>query len=134
MIKTQGWEQRLADYLRKVHAGEIVLSRYDCAFFTAGWVEIACGVQINHQSLRSGLSKEESLRLLAERSLSDWVSDVLQNAVSISQAMRGDVVLRRQSGLEALGICDGESSQFLGLKSGLTAVPTLSCDLAWSLQ
>lgn len=134
MTKTQGWEQRLADYLRDVHAGRVALSRYDCAAFAAGWVEVACGVQISHPVLRSGLTKEESLARLAERSLTDWVSDVLSNAVPVSRAMRGDVVLKRQGGLEALGICDGEASQFLGLEKGLVAVQTLSCDLAWSLS
>lgn len=133
MNKLQGWEQRLADYLREVHSGRIPLSRYDCAAFAAGWVGLACGVQINHPALSSQLTREESLARLGERPLADWVSDVLHNAIPISQAMRGDIVLRRQSGLEALGICDGEGSQFLSSESGLIVVPTLSCDLAWSL-
>lgn len=133
MIKTQGWEQRLADYLRDVHIGKVSLSHYDCAMFAARWVEIACNIQIKHSMLRSGLTREESLRLLNERSLIEWVSEVLSNAIPILQAMRGDIVLRRQAGLEALGICDGEGSQFLSSESGLIVVPTLSCDLAWSL-
>lgn len=134
MNKLQGWEQRLADYLREVHAGRIPLSRYDCAAFAAGWVGRACGVQINHPALSIQLTQEESLARLEERPLADWVSDVLHNAIPISQAMRGDIVLRRQGGLEALGICDGEAAQFLGPEYGLIAVPTLSCDVAWSLS
>lgn len=133
-MKLQGWEQRLADYLRDCHSGKIILSRYDCATFAASWVEIATGRTIRHSSLKNNIDRKESLELLAALSIERCVSEILPNVVTILSVSRGDVVLLRQDGLSALGICDGENSYFLHTDRGLNPVPTVRCDVAWSVD
>lgn len=133
-MKLQGWEQRLAEYLRDCHSGKIDLSRYDCARFAALWVEIATGRTIVHPFLKEGVTHDDSLNMLSQRTLESCVSEVLLNTVVILRAMRGDIVLRRQNGLSALGICDGENSYFLHERRGLSPLPTLQCDVAWSVE
>lgn len=133
-MKLQGWEQRLAEYLRDCHSGKIDLSRYDCARFAALWVEIATGRTVSHPFLKIGVTRNDSLDLLSKRTLESCVSEVLPNTVSILQVMRGDIVLRRQNGLSALGICDGDNSHFLHEQRGLSPLPTVHCDIAWSVE
>lgn len=133
-MKLQGWEQRLAEYLRDCHSGKVNLSRYDCAKFAALWVSIATGRTVEHPFLKDNVTCSDSLNMLSQRTLESCVSEVLTTTVSISQVMRGDIVLRRQDGLSALGICDGENSYFLHEKRGLNPLPTSQCDIAWSVE
>lgn len=133
-MKLQGWEQKLAEYLRDCHSGKVSLSRYDCAKFAALWVAIATGRPVTHPFLKDNVTCSDSLSMLSQKTLESCVSEVLPNTVSISQVMRGDIVLRRQDGLSALGICDGENSYFLHEKRGLSPLPTLQCDVAWSIE
>lgn len=133
-MKLQGWEQKLAEYLRDCHSGKIDLSRYDCARFAALWVEISTGRTVAHPFLKANVTRDDSLSMLSQRALESCVSEVLPNTVSILQVMRGDIVLRRQDGLSALGICDGENSYFLHEKRGLSPLPTSQCDVAWSVE
>jgi len=132
-MKTMGWEQRLADYLSAVHAGQAGFGSYDCVAFAARWVEIALGIEIRHPLLKTGITEEESLSALKLKSLQAWVSEVMGAPRSARFARRGDLVLRSQAGRDALGVCDGENAHFL-LEGRTGACPTLICDLSWEVD
>ena len=132
-MKTMGWEQRLADYLRNSYAGGFGYGSYDCVMFAAKWVESATEKKVIHPLLKTGITETESSTALSLRPLTTWVSEVMGDPVPIVQARRGDLILRVQGGQEALGICDGLNAHFL-LQGSTEVCPTLSGNCSWGVD
>lgn len=62
------------------------------------------------------------------------IGSILADPIDIRFAQRGDICCFEAENVDrALGVCVGENSVFLA-PSGITLVPTLSCNGAWRVE
>lgn len=116
--RTTTWDRDLQQFLDRMRDADM-----PCADFAAEAVAAVTGMDLRVK-FRGRLS---------------WVRDNLAEAVSevleprpVAMARAGDVVMIDGN----LGVCNAEVSLFMGAsegRTGTTAVPTLSCDKAWTV-
>ena len=130
-MRVEGWEQRLAAYIRDAEGKPFVWGERDCALWASGWVRQCTGADF--VSEWEGRYKTERgakglIRKRGYRSVED-IADARLTAVPVMIARRGDLLLHPHG--DCLGICTGQRGYFLEMKAGLTSVDTLDCPKAW---
>ncbi|KPQ06206.1 MAG: hypothetical protein HLUCCA12_12210 [Rhodobacteraceae bacterium HLUCCA12] len=119
----------LRAYLRAARARPFRYGRWDCALFTAGWVELRTGrdltLGIRYDSLRDGRAK------LAAAGFADHVAVAAAQLprIAVAMAQEGDVAALGAS----LGIVAGERLAFLS-RRGVEYLPLLSADRAFKVR
>lgn len=136
-MKYENWPERLAEYLESWKDVEFQQGTDDCGHFAAGAVEVQTG--INDAGRYTGrydtvLGYLRLLRADGFQTVRDYVNSVLEPLASVKMAQRGDIVMRWEGELEALGVCDGRQTFFLMPEAGLVTVPTLECAAAWRVE
>lgn len=135
-MRQETWPQDLAAYFESFTGKAFEQGSVDCGHFAADAVQILTGVDL-FEPFRGKYTTVPGylkiLKRLGHDCVASYVDGVLE-AIPVPMAQRGDVVLRLEGELEALGICDGVRSVFLSVEGGLAAVPTMDCQKAWRVS
>lgn len=118
LSRTTTWDADLQSYLDAKRGAD-----EPCGVFAAGAVEATTGTDL--------LRKFQRRMKWAREHLVEAVDEVLDQR-PVAFARTGDLVMVNGN----LGVCNGEVSLFMALHEGLTgaaAVPTLTCEKAWTV-
>ena len=117
-VRSVSWDADLQEYLEsKRDADE------PCAYFASGAVQAMTGTDLV-ASFRGRLT-------WARENLVAALDEVLERR-GVSFARNGDLIMKDGN----LGVCHGIGSMFMAMhegQTGLTVVPTLDCDKAWTV-
>ncbi|MBM6577109.1 hypothetical protein KCP91_12070 [Microvirga sp. SRT01] len=135
-MRAPDWEDRLATYLDRVAEEPFAWGSNDCALFASGGIRAMTGVDPGADfrgayDTRQGSA--EALRTFGEGTLLKTTTAWLGNSKHVSQAKRGDVVMKDR---HTLGICVGLHSLFVGEEHGhhgTVYVPTADCTRAFTI-
>jgi hypothetical protein len=136
IIRAPDWEDRLSTYLDRVSEEPFAWGSHDCALFAAGAVRAMSGIDPAAAFRDQYDTREGSAAALREHgagTLLKTVSAWFGPSKHVSQAKRGDVVMRDRT---TLGICVGAYSYFVGEEHGqhgLVAIPTADCSRAFTV-
>ena len=133
ITKTEGWEQRLAEFIASRSATPFSWGSHDCCAFTAGAVHAMTGsdAMAAHRSYSTSISAARVIREAGGIMAIPAALGLLERRRVIC-ASRGDVVAAETYGgrkgrkVVALGICIGALSAFAG-PVGVTTLKTSEC-------
>lgn len=136
IIRAPDWEDRLSTYLDRVSQEPFAWGSHDCALFAASAVKAMSGVD-PAAAFRGQYDTREgsalALREIGAGTLLKTVTSWFGGHKHVSQAKRGDIVMRDRT---TLGICVGLYSYFVGEEhgqNGLVAIPTAECARAFTV-
>ncbi|QAX29265.1 DUF6950 family protein [Leisingera sp. NJS204] len=117
----QNRAELLLDYLSGIRTAKRVLkpSRFDCAFFAAGWVKACTGVDLASAWRGTYRSLDEGRAKLKEAGFQDLDGLAAAHLMEIDgwdSSRPGDIAALREDGHAALGIIGGPQIHVLGLK------------------
>lgn len=140
ITKTEGWAERLAEFVASRQETPFCWGSHDCCAFTAGAVRAMTGADpmAAHHSYLTAIS---AARVIRE---AGGILDIpaalgLLERRRVICASRGDVVAAETYGgrkgrkVVALGICIGAMSAFAG-PVGVTTLKTSECLKAWRVE
>lgn len=130
MTRRRDWPERLAEAIAAAE-GKTFSDAYYCAVFAADCV-LAMTDADPLGALR-GLTQAEAEAAIAPKTLRDLLVELYGDPVHLAFARRGDVVLRDNAGIPAVGICLGQLSAFAA-DGGLAYHPTLEHIEAFSVR
>jgi len=128
MKRNNDWPEKLAEVVAERSASSV---EYPCAYFAADCVLAMTG----EDPLPERLSADEQyarMRRDGFATLRDAVGARLRE-VPIAHARRGDLVIALVDGADALGVCLGERSAFVGKDGGVGYLNTLEMAAAFSV-
>lgn len=133
LTRFENWPELLYDYFLSCTEKKFSWGEFDCCLFAADAVKVMTG-EDGAEGLRGNYAtKEEALSLLdTVGGLEAHVTGFLGEPVTPGMAGRGDVVLKTEDDMDALGICDGTMAIFAGPR-GLSYLPLTSCRMAWKV-
>ena len=108
------WEARLSDWLAAQRGRPFEWGRNDCVLFAAGAVQAMTGRDPAADVRGTWSTRIGALRALKEQSARGVADVVWFEEIEPAHAMRGDLVLARQS----LGVCIGRVAMFVGEDGG----------------
>ncbi len=153
LLKTLGWEDRLAQYLLDCTQLAFVWGMHDCALFAAGAVQAMTGHDLGaifRGQYNDALGAERALRnylkvhhvaLRQEDSALEMVIwdllYVVHDCEKIKQSgfiSRGDIIVIDvpETGI-AIGVCDGVNMLAVRVEGGLTNLPREAVRYGWRL-
>lgn len=138
MVKKQGWEKRLADYIYEMRLEPFKRGVHDCAVFAGNCIEVMTGENVTSDYVAKYKNRKEGydfLKALDVDGLAGIATKTLGEPLpSPSYAMRGDVVFIEIDEQEALGIVDlsGRRAVTVG-KDGLAYYPMKHWTKAWKV-
>ncbi len=130
-MRKEGWEQVLAEYIRKAETQAFRWGAHDCAL----WVFRFCDEVNDTQHVKDwmGHYKTEAgaAKLMRKRGFANVaaVADSLVGIKPVRLAQRGDAVQHPQG---HLGLCNGRMSYFL-CEGGAVTFLTRDCVRAWEI-
>lgn len=136
IIRSPDWEERLSTYLDRVVDEPFTWGSHDCALFAASAIKAMSGIDPAEAFRGQYDTREGSARALRELGAGTLLKTVtawLGASKHVSQAKRGDVVMRDRT---TLGICVGLYSYFVGEEHGehgLVSIPTADCSRAFTV-
>lgn len=140
IIKTEGWEERLAGFIESRSTTPFAWGSHDCSAFTAGAVCVMTGVDAMTQHGKYTTSVSAARVLRAAGGIENIPTALgLRELPSVLSSGRGDVVAAETYGgrkgrrVVALGVCIGILSVFAG-PVGVTALKTSECLRAWRVE
>lgn len=134
LTRTEGWPERLHEFIDLMREEPFEWGRFDCCLFAADAVRVMTGWD-GAAALRGRYSTEaEALALLAEQpgGLHGYVSAQLGDASGPLSAQRGDVVMlaATDTRMAGLGVCLGPAAAFVSTR-GICMIPLDQCIAAW---
>ncbi len=131
-MRVANWPEILDSYLKDHKALEFKWGSLDCCTFTCDFIKEITGVDPmqNHRGQYDDL--KSSLKARTEFGTIDESMSLHFDSIPVSMAGRGDAVIYEIDGYDALGICSGLHSNFMGPDGAIT-VPTLNCKSAWRI-
>jgi hypothetical protein len=133
----------LHEYIESYRGREFVWGKYDCCRFVNGWAKIYCGNPFFHDEELACDDEKTALRVYLAECRKRGIRSVLQDFDKRyfpcdHVPPSGAIVARRDDGQTsigyALGLVDGRSAVFLGLK-GLVFAPLDPLeDMYWRLK
>lgn len=140
ITKTEGWEERLAEFVASRSATPFAWGSHDCCAFTAGAVHAMTGADAMaaHRSYSTSISAARVIREAGGIMAIPPALGLLERRRVIC-ASRGDVMAAETYGgrkgrkVIALGICIGALSAFAG-PVGATTLKTSECLKAWRVE
>lgn len=133
-MRYEDWAERLAEYYELLHELQFEQGTHDCGLFAAGAIEAMTGVDHIAPYRGKYTSVAGYMKLLKAdgfKSVEAYCTSVLGEPIPVLLAQRGDLVMKQERGIEALGICDGASAIFINQDGGLTNVYMDECLKAW---
>ncbi len=136
--RTEGWENRLREFLQIAATLPFERGSHCCATFAGRCVEIMQEREVLPEFRGDYKTKEDAYKFLKEKGytgLSSIADKILGKPLeNVRFAKRGDVVLVVQEGQEALGIVDltGRNVLTVGLQ-GLVSYPLSQIVAAWEV-
>ncbi len=136
-MRRDNWAEGLAEYLAEAAKRTFEQGQFDCGHFVADAVFTMTGVDHygefrgKYQSVRGYMSL---LAGLGYASVEEYLDDNFERHGALATVRRGDIVMRIEGELEALGICDGRQSLFINVDGGLASVPTMACMAGWRVD
>ena len=129
-MRVENWENILAAELEKALETKFVWGETDCALWSTKIAYKLTGIDKARRFRNRYTTKIGAYRCLRSEGYADLneALDDLYPIKSVKRAQRGDLVYFS----DAVGVCDGEYSYFLGEKR-LQRVETLSCVKAWGV-
>ena len=129
------WESKLQKYLEEIRYKPFEYGKNDCCSFTIQAQKIITGSTLFSEFEGTYTNLEEGKAILKKHGYKTWITacnDRLQK-ISVSMAMRGDVVSMRTNDSFAMGLCMGKVGMFTSEK-GLVAIPREQLKLAWRIE
>lgn len=124
--KTNGWENRLVEYLSDCASSPFRPGKLDCGLFFSGAVEVMTGEVIDKKlrgKYRSLKKAYEILNGMGFENHVEYVASLYSERPCILHAVRGDgAEVVDMDGNAALGVVQGEHIYVIGL-NGLGTVP-----------
>lgn len=136
IVRAPDWEDRLSTYLDRVAEEPFVWGSHDCALHAASAIRAMTGVDPGaafRDQYDSRTGSAAALREHGQGTLLKTVTAWLGAPKHVSQAKRGDIVMRDRS---TLGVCVGAYSYFVGEEhgqAGLVFLPTSDCTRAFTV-
>lgn len=128
-MRVENWESKLASYLENV--GPFEWGKNDCCLFAANAVEIMTGVDYA-KKYRGYKTKLGAAKKLKGKLLDQVLSEELGFPINSKMTKRGDVVLFKTGGEQAVGICVG--AQFASIsESGLVVLSMQHATMGWAI-
>ncbi len=134
-VRVENWPAILNEYVQKAAGSKFTWGEVDCCLFAADFVNDITGV--DHAKRFRGKYKTPkgaagALKRIGKGAVAETVSSMLSK-IPVLMAQRGDVVAYKSDVGDALGICLGEHSLFLG-PEGSVFVKTADCFAAWKVE
>lgn len=126
MGRVTHWESKLTDFIAKCSNIPFEWGTHDCATFARKCVELITNQKLD---IPTWSSKKEALLLLSEKSLEEYVDEVLTQ-VDVNYVQRGDVVATNTDEGMALGIYVSPTGAFAS-KNGILYIPREQIVKAW---
>lgn len=124
--KTNGWQNRLTEYLSECASQSFRPGKLDCGLFFSGAVEVMTGDVIDKPLRGKYRTIEGAYKILKKMGFEnhvEYVASLYPQREGILQAMRGDgAEVVDMDGNPALGVVQGEMIYVVGL-GGLGVVP-----------
>lgn len=124
MNRRSDWPERMAEVLDAAR-GKPFSETYFCAAFAADAVLAMTDTDPLPWRADTLVDAYRKMREAGYRTLHDALLACVGPEVHVAMAQRGDVVLRRLDGAEAIGVCCGAQSVFISSEGGLAYWPTL---------
>jgi hypothetical protein len=131
MMRRTDWPERMALALAAAEVMRFVES-YSCVCFAADVVLAMTDVDplpVRHESVVDAYKYMRSVE--GFETIEAAIEAKVGPSVPLAFARRGDLILRRVDGQEAIGICCGQESAFISSQGGLAFWPTLSQSAAF---
>ena len=132
-MRVQSWPELLDNHVKSHADTEFKWGENDCCTFACNFIKQIINqdpmedYRGKYKTLKGSLSTQDEYGTIEE------TMDRKFTSVHVSMARRGDALIYDINGYDALGICGGHYSYFMGVK-GITKAPTLDCKLAWRID
>lgn len=136
MVRTPGWESRLASALEAARWRKYVLGEHDCFRVACHVIEALTGVDRWPEFAGQYYDKRGAIALIAKHGCTfeqafDWFFGAPH--IDMVNASRGDIAaIRTADGEKHLGVCTGPSVAFLA-PEGLLFLPRTAAHCVWKV-